>query len=140
MDGRVANPIAVDFGHPPELIERSAQAPRVCLAGGASKRPAVRKRMHRNARHGGKKTRAADAKGPCDPLDHQKPQPRTSSRSCPGVACACARRASAPQLAGTLALNSAYDVHAVLKLLDRGCSPELAARILAPTEHEPRSC
>jgi hypothetical protein len=45
-----------------------------------------------------------------------------------------------PQLAGTLALNSAYDVHAVLKLLDRGCSPELAARILAPTEHEPRSC
>jgi hypothetical protein len=45
-----------------------------------------------------------------------------------------------PQLADTLAQDSAYDLHAVLGLLDRGCSPELAARILAPIEHEPRSC
>jgi hypothetical protein len=45
-----------------------------------------------------------------------------------------------PQLADTLAQDRAYDLHDVLRLLDRGCPPELAARILAPIEHEPRSC
>jgi hypothetical protein len=45
-----------------------------------------------------------------------------------------------PQLADTLAQDSAYDLHDVLRLLDRGCPPELAARILAPIEHQPRSC
>jgi hypothetical protein len=45
-----------------------------------------------------------------------------------------------PQLADALAQDSAYDLHAVLKLLDRGCPPELAARILAPIEPEPRPC
>ena len=44
-----------------------------------------------------------------------------------------------PQLADTVAQDSAYDLHAVLNLLDRGCPPELAARILAPIEHERRS-
>ena len=39
-----------------------------------------------------------------------------------------------PQLADTLAGDSAYDLHAVLRLLDRGCPPELAARILAPID------
>jgi hypothetical protein len=54
MDAGVptTHPIAVDFGHPPELIERSAQAARAFLAGGASKRPAVRKRMHRTPGRG----------------------------------------------------------------------------------------
>jgi hypothetical protein len=45
-----------------------------------------------------------------------------------------------PQLADTLAQGSAYDVHAVLRLLESGCPPELAARILAPIEPEQRSC
>ena len=45
-----------------------------------------------------------------------------------------------PQVADTLAQDSAYDLHDVLRLLDRGCPPELAARILAPIEHEPRPC
>jgi hypothetical protein len=45
-----------------------------------------------------------------------------------------------PQLADTLARDTAYDLHAVLRLLDRGCSPELAARILAPTDSESRPC
>lgn len=42
------------------------------------------------------------------------------------------------ELAETLAQDNAYDLHAILTLLDRGCPPELAARILAPIEHEPR--
>lgn len=29
-----------------------------------------------------------------------------------------------------------YDLHALLELIDRGCSPELAVRILTPIEEE----
>jgi hypothetical protein len=35
-------------------------------------------------------------------------------------------------LAGELAANGDVDLHDLLKLVDRGCPPELAARILAP--------
>jgi hypothetical protein len=35
-------------------------------------------------------------------------------------------------LAERLASTPAVDVHALLELIDRGCSPELAARILSP--------
>ena len=38
------------------------------------------------------------------------------------------------RLAETLARDSRYDLHALLELVDRGCPPELAARILAPLE------
>ena len=41
------------------------------------------------------------------------------------------------QLADTVARDCAYDLHAVLELVDRGCPAELAARILAPIEGEP---
>jgi hypothetical protein len=37
-------------------------------------------------------------------------------------------------LAAELAVDDAIDLHAVLELCDRGCPPELAARILAPIE------
>lgn len=37
-------------------------------------------------------------------------------------------------LAGRVAGEPSYDVHAVLDLIDRGCPPELAARILAPID------
>lgn len=37
-----------------------------------------------------------------------------------------------PYLADQLAHESGMDVHALLLLVDRGCPPELAARILAP--------
>ena len=40
----------------------------------------------------------------------------------------------ADDLAGRLASTPAVDVHALLQLVDRGCPPELAARILAPIE------
>jgi hypothetical protein len=35
-------------------------------------------------------------------------------------------------LASALARDAAVDVHALLQLVDRGCPPELAARILSP--------
>ena len=45
-----------------------------------------------------------------------------------------------PQLAQALVRNCAYDLHAVLRLVDNGCPPELAARILAPLDHERQPC
>lgn len=45
-----------------------------------------------------------------------------------------------PKLAHTLATDCAYDLHAILELVDRGCPAELAARILAPLDHEPCPC
>src|SRR5436190_24019185 len=41
-----------------------------------------------------------------------------------------------PALASELANDGRTDVHALLELIDRGCPPELAARILAPLESE----
>jgi hypothetical protein len=39
-------------------------------------------------------------------------------------------------LAGRLAENAHYDLHALIELVERGCKPELAVRILAPVEEE----
>ena len=39
-----------------------------------------------------------------------------------------------PRLAAQLVDEPAVDLHELLVLLDRGCPPELAARILAPLE------
>lgn len=36
------------------------------------------------------------------------------------------------ELAAELAIAPGVDVHALLQLVDRGCPPELAARILSP--------
>jgi len=44
----------------------------------------------------------------------------------------------APALAGRLARDGRVDVHALLELIDRGCRPDLAARILAPLDWEPK--
>lgn len=43
------------------------------------------------------------------------------------------------ELARSLAADGAVDLHALLELVDRGCPPELAARILAPLDDERRS-
>jgi hypothetical protein len=37
-------------------------------------------------------------------------------------------------LAREAAHDSAYDLHALIELVERGCPPELALRILAPLE------
>ncbi|HYH88084.1 MAG TPA: hypothetical protein VEX67_02555 [Solirubrobacteraceae bacterium] len=44
------------------------------------------------------------------------------------------------ELAEALARDCSYDLHAILRLVDRGCPAELAARILAPIEREARPC
>jgi hypothetical protein len=40
------------------------------------------------------------------------------------------------ELAERLAADREYDLHALLELVDRGCPPDLAARILAPIDSE----
>jgi hypothetical protein len=39
--------------------------------------------------------------------------------------------------ASRLGEDSSYDLHALLELVDRGCPPALAVRILAPLDGEP---
>jgi hypothetical protein len=39
-----------------------------------------------------------------------------------------------PELAGRIAADDRYDLHALIELTERGCAPELAVRILAPLE------
>ena len=46
----------------------------------------------------------------------------------------------APATAAAFAVNCAADLHALLELVDRGCPPHLAARILAPLDGERRPC
>jgi hypothetical protein len=43
-------------------------------------------------------------------------------------------------LADAAARECAMDLHALLELVDRGCPPGLAARILMPLDHERRPC
>jgi hypothetical protein len=38
--------------------------------------------------------------------------------------------------AARLAKDPRYDLHALIELVERGCSPELAVRILAPLDEE----
>lgn len=46
-----------------------------------------------------------------------------------------------PAAAERLARDQRYDLHALLDLVDRGCRPELAARIVAPLDDpEPPAC
>jgi hypothetical protein len=39
-------------------------------------------------------------------------------------------------LAARLATDARYDLHALIELVDRGCPPELALRILAPLDED----
>jgi hypothetical protein len=46
-----------------------------------------------------------------------------------------------PDLAAELARSRVIDLHALLHLVDQGCPPELAARILAPLDRtEDQAC
>ncbi|MGH2966804.1 MAG: hypothetical protein ACRDMH_15675 [Solirubrobacterales bacterium] len=40
------------------------------------------------------------------------------------------------ELAAAVAADRAMDLHALIELVERGCPPRLAARILAPLERE----
>jgi hypothetical protein len=43
-------------------------------------------------------------------------------------------------LAASIASDCAIDLHAMIELVERGCPPRLAARILAPLESERTPC
>jgi hypothetical protein len=43
-------------------------------------------------------------------------------------------------LAEDLAERCGYDLHALIELVERGCPPELAVRILAPLPGDERPC
>lgn len=43
-------------------------------------------------------------------------------------------------LAASIASDCAMDLHAMIELVERGCPPGLAARILAPFDHERSPC
>jgi hypothetical protein len=45
-----------------------------------------------------------------------------------------------PDLAASIAADCAMDLHAMIELVERGCPPRLAARILAPFDHEQSPC
>ena len=45
-----------------------------------------------------------------------------------------------PALAGALARDCRFDLHALIELTERGCAPGLAARILQPLETGPGRC
>jgi hypothetical protein len=41
-----------------------------------------------------------------------------------------------PALASAIASDARYDLHMLIELVERGCRPDLAARILAPLDAE----
>jgi hypothetical protein len=43
------------------------------------------------------------------------------------------------ELAASVAVDRAMDLHALIELVERGCPPKLAARILAPLDREGKS-
>jgi hypothetical protein len=45
-----------------------------------------------------------------------------------------------PDVAARIAVDCGIDLHAMLCLIDRGCPPHLAARILAPLDAGHRPC
>ena len=72
-------------------------------------------------------------------MGQPRPRPIATAAS-PGVKlCEWRRRRLTaagfePELAAELAVEPAVDLHELLVLVDRGCPPALAARILAPLE------
>jgi len=44
------------------------------------------------------------------------------------------------ELAAALARDASLDLHALIELVEAGCPPALAARILAPLDEEKRPC
>jgi hypothetical protein len=43
----------------------------------------------------------------------------------------------APALAAAITYDPRYNLHALIELVERGCRPDLAARILGPLDEEP---
>jgi hypothetical protein len=69
-------------------------------------------------------------------ISHGDPEPLTTTL--PWRRSRLRRAGFGARQAAELAADPAYDVRALLALVDRGCPPEVAARILAPLEPRPR--
>ena len=66
------------------------------------------------------------------------PAGRTDGRTSSGGRAYLADVGVDPKLAAAVAADLSWDLHALLQLVDRGCPPHLAARILAPLDEGPR--
>jgi hypothetical protein len=64
--------------------------------------------------------------------DRRSPPSTLAWRSCRLVDAGFPR-----ELALRLAWDTRYDLHALIELVERGCPPSLAARILAPLDEPP---
>ena len=79
---------------------------------------------------------------------HQQDMTAHKSRDVPGCAsgppvdvqtwrrCRLLEAGFPPAVADAVASDPRFDLHALLQLVDRGCPPELAVRILAPLPRE----
>lgn len=90
------------------------------------------------------------------PKRETRPLPGAPQRSVPGADPAAATPADEThrdwrrqrlarigfeaELASAVAANRAYDLHALIGLVERGCPPRLAVRIVAPLEREGEPC
>jgi hypothetical protein len=70
---------------------------------------------------------------------HQKVvRPRRTGERYVAWRAICLRNAGfEPSEASRVACNTDFDLHALLELIDGGCRPDLAVRILAPLDWEP---
>lgn len=86
--------------------------------------------------------RGKDAPVPRHPQDMTISTPQAGCGSGPPVDVRAWRRCRlleagfTPALAEGVASDRRFDLHALLQLVDRGCPPELAVRILAPLPSE----
>jgi hypothetical protein len=73
-------------------------------------------------------------------MKHRARQPAVNEETTVGLLAWRRRRLERAGFERRLAERVAsdrFDLHAVLDLIDRGCPPELAARILAPLDGQP---
>jgi hypothetical protein len=77
-------------------------------------------------------------------VDLKRGEPLAASDTAAGIVAwrrARLRRAGFNgELAEHLSRECGVDLHALIELVERGCPPPLAARILAPLDHERRDC
>ncbi len=77
-------------------------------------------------------------------MDLKSEEPATARQPAAGIVAwrhARLRKAGFnSELAEHLSRECGVDLHALIELVERGCPPPLAARILAPLDHERRDC
>ena len=130
----------IDFSHADELIDRALRR--------RARVPRRRRRAPPADPHAHAPTRTEfDEPGSATTADQDMRTRRTTASSPapldPTVSwrrCQLVAAGFAPELATDLAGDCGIDLHALLELVDRGCPPEVAARILAPLDDCRRRC